>query len=377
MVTWKWVLGALFAVLLMRVGGLITNFWTWVGVVGFLLILALTQTLPAFRRFAAAVFIVGVLVFFAVPALWTALKLDRPILGPALARRSIDSELQSAEWLDPVALRARIGLARYCLEVDQLQGEWLDQRLRELRATIEPPRPGMFRRLGITLGVFQPPRVDLYRLPQPEPNVEQVLYTWLRFIEQHRSECRKLVLQVGAKPSAPSEGGEGWLEQAYAGFTGNPRISAFAAMLVLLAVTALLIIVRLLQGKPFGRLAVAAAVLLVAWLIADRQFAQGTMPALLFLSAAQSSPAGEIERREIPLEPPGTWVPIASLPPWRVKVDQRHVRGVLEIRYNDGREIKAGPDDKLTLSRTLYPVALKGEGIGLIWLCPPPSKACE
>lgn len=103
---------------------------------------------------------------------------------------------------------------------------------------------------------------------------------------------------------------------------------------------------------------------------------EGRAPALS-VTLPPSPAAGDIERREIPLEPPGAWVAVAPLPPWRVKVDQRHVRGELVIRYNDGREVTAGPETKLTLPRTLYPVALKGEGIALLWLCPPPSRACE
>ena len=288
MLTWKWVLGAAAALLLMRLGGLISNFWTALGVLGFLVILALLQTLPAFRRFATAIFVGWVAISFAIPMLFVAFRMDWPILGAALTRRSLDSELRAAEWFDPVGLRARLGLHRYCQEVDRLQGEWLDQQLQAVRRTLEPPRPGLLSRIGVALGLV---RVPQWGFPTPPATVEkQKIADWLKTIEAHRLECRPLVLQARAKPPAPSEE-KGWLERAYGAFTDNPRLIIFATVLALLAVTVLLIVVRLFQGKSFGGLAVAAALLFVVWLIADRALAGAALPGLAAAPPAVARPS--------------------------------------------------------------------------------------
>ncbi len=156
--------------------------------------------------------------------------------------------------------------------------------------------------------------------------------------------------------------------------TATPKQAFYAVAMILiiaLGVLKLLDKKKSAGGRAVAGIAVALTlVALVSW------FVWG-MGGVMAKGAVAPAPLGEIERREVPLAGPEAWVPVAPLPPWRVKVDQRHVRGMLDIRYNDGREVRVGSDDKLTLPGALYPTALKGEGIGLIWLCPPPSKACE
>lgn len=127
--------------------------------------------------------------------------------------------------------------------------------------------------------------------------------------------------------------------------------------------------------KPWLKAAAWGLVLLVLVLAMIDRLAWG--PGLAAVTAPPMATAvGEIERREIPLAGPDREVPVGALPPWRFKVDQQQVRGALTIRFTDGATDTLAPGEEKTFGRTRYPAAFKGEGTVLLWLCPPPSKAC-
>lgn len=97
-------------------------------------------------------------------------------------------------------------------------------------------------------------------------------------------------------------------------------------------------------------------------------------------SVASTPPAadtGKIIEREIPLGGPGVRVSVDRFPSWRWKLDQRAAKGVLEVWLSDGTKMELGPESKLITSKTNYPTAIRGEGTAFLWLCPPPSQACE
>lgn len=127
--------------------------------------------------------------------------------------------------------------------------------------------------------------------------------------------------------------------------------------------------------KPWLKAAAWGLVLLVLVLAAIDRLTWG--PGLAAVTAPPTAAAvGEIERREISLSGPDREVAVGALPPWRFKVDQQQVHGVLTIRFTDGATDMLQPGEEKEFGRARYPAAFKGEGTVLLWLCPPPSKAC-
>ena len=330
---------AVLALIAMRIGGIIGSTWAGIGMLGFIVILALLQFLPVFRRFATAVFVLWILLSFGSPMLALAIRADWPILGQTLTRRAIDAELKTAEWFDPVALRARIGLARYCEKVDHLQSEWLN---RQLETLLQP-----------MVSASHP------TVPLPSAAREQQLYGALKVIEQHRQECRGLILQS----AATADIGRKWK------FSDPRKAATLAAILLFVAFIATAVL-QSTRGKPFiAPVAAAAAVLLLwGWFISAGIDTERTHTVQL----------GGMESRNIPLGPPGTWVSAGTLKPWRYKIDQRSVHGPLAIRFTDGTEDTLQPGEKKLFGAGRYPPGFEGTGgTVLLWLCPPAiAEAC-
>ena len=244
-IPWKLIFASLGVLLMMRVGGLINNFFAGVGLVAFALAIVLLQLLPAWRRTTTLVFVVWVGVAFPIPTINLAFRASWPILGAALTRRSVDSEIRSAEWADPAGLRGRVGWARYCLALDERQGDWISQELG--RVKVEPDATT--------------------RMPRPQQAEIQRLRAAQAQIEQDRLECRGLILKPQTNLSGLKPAGD-WRESVADWFTASPRLTVWALVALGIAAVAVGVVLRqfsVLKGAVLVALIVAAGFAGESW----------------------------------------------------------------------------------------------------------------
>lgn len=206
---------AIISVFLMWMGGLIEGFWATLGILGAISILAFSQFLPdSIRKFSAYIFI-GWIIFSVVgPHVMFSQRL--PILSEALQRRALDSELKAAVLSEPTALRGRLGLARYCQLLDEMQGEWIAQRLEHERNQVLQSNP-------------------VYSTKPPVPdkkNIKNIL-TWLAETEKSHEECKLQVAQIGKTQLPSSE--KGFVEKFRDFFMTNLELAIWAVALLLVA----------------------------------------------------------------------------------------------------------------------------------------------
>ncbi|MBI4132153.1 MAG: hypothetical protein HY474_00805 [Candidatus Sungbacteria bacterium] len=237
---------AIIALVFMRWGGLISSLWTGLGLLGFIVILALLQYLPAFKRFAAAAFVLWVVFSFGLPALGAAFRADWPILGEALTDAAVSSELTAAERNDPAALQARLGARRFCRDLDRLQGVWLSQRFSELQNEVTSA-------VRASSGSL--------KLPEPSGARRNQLLKWIDTIEEQRLQCRAAILR--------DSGEEKGATVLYKWLTAGQRLLLMFLALGLVCATVVAAVLNAWRGKPFVGLAVLAVVVLLAWLAAD------------------------------------------------------------------------------------------------------------
>lgn len=212
MINWRWVATVVVALFIMRVGGIISNFWFGLGVAGFVLILALAQNLLVLRKTAITALFLWAGFTFGIPGFQLVFQREFPILSVAITRRSIDREFTAAEWINPVALRARLGTARYCELVENVQTDWMLNQLED-----------------------DVPSVGGSSIPKPSTKMRRVAQ-WLEVIESHRTECRKIVAPL-QPVSVSGESSGDWRGSVQDWFVKNRRHTLWAIVAILIVST--------------------------------------------------------------------------------------------------------------------------------------------
>lgn len=345
-ITWRWVLTAIAALVAMRIGGLTTNFWTGVGLLGFLLILSLLQTLTTFGRVATTAFIIWVAVVIGLPVLTRTFHAEFPILSPAVTRRSIDAEVRASEQVDPLALRGRIATIEYCRKKEQIEGGRLQGDLNNLLAS---HRAGTFG--------------------DSDRTREAGLFARLRDIADERRACQEQIEKATAKTGASQS------------HSLAPMMFPFMAQRWFAAIFLLLFAAVIISGatapagkrlsRMFWGVAWVAALGIVAYWFAFSWSGSGGGEL-----GVRTGHVGDIRHLEVDLAGRNQWVRVAHLfmPCTPYKIGSGEVREG-RIKFADGGEERlgdAGPDD---FGRR-DPVALKGEGTAHIWLFEP-GKSCR
>lgn len=225
---WWWLLAAIPAILILRIAGFIGDFWTGLGVVALLAFLAVLEMFPvAVRRYIAVFFAGWVILFLGLPAVWNALLVSFPYTRDALERGGRANDLQASEFIDPVALKAKIGISRYCRELEDVRSEQLNQLLHQHLELQRNPPHGPY---GVSV-----------------EGTKVMMETLLRQIEKDREECRRLLLGFES-PGAGAMTQSQWLQPVkwlwLLGITGaillgillfrQKRVWAFALLLAAL-----------------------------------------------------------------------------------------------------------------------------------------------
>lgn len=243
----------------------LNGFWIVLGLAALIGAMALIQKLPAYRKFATALFLAVVFFFFLYPRFAAWFGGSWPLTSAALQQRQQYADNVSAELTDIEAQRAKIGLLAFCRRIDILQSGWVNRQLAELQRPLEPPPPPVFWRRW--LGAETPSAPSPF-LDKDVRGVVQRLADLIPVIAQYREECRRAALpaESGAKLS---EQLKGWPERIADWFTANPRLVFWvvvAQLLAALVVAAVMGQVRVWPAAKTGAILVLAA-LIANWLI--------------------------------------------------------------------------------------------------------------
>ncbi len=167
---WQWLWAAIPAILILWIAEFIGSFWTGLGVVALLAFLYVLEAFPvSVRRYIAIGFTIWV-VYLGLSAVWNAFLATRPLIRDALEKRNVAIDLETSEFLDPMALSAKLGIADYCRELEDIRGKRLDAVLRE---RLESARREPF---GTTTDA-----------------TKVVMETYLNEIEADRKQCKELL----------------------------------------------------------------------------------------------------------------------------------------------------------------------------------------
>jgi hypothetical protein len=268
--SWWWILAAIPAILILRIAGFIGNFWAGLGIVALLAFLVLLQMFPTtLQRWIAIAFIGWVVIFLTVPALWNAFLAPRPLLREALERRGVANDLQASELADPVALRARLGIAKYCRMLEELRGKEVSQALQRMLDVQKRSLYGDSARATLGLAAKT-----------------------LRQIEKDREECKRLILPAVPQPKVtitriqiPELSQTEWLWVAGIGFGLLIILGAF---------------IPALRGAIWSLAVLIAILVAIGWILGD-----GKLPGIAAAPPpAATKPAGELVWRGA-LNPPG------------------------------------------------------------------------
>lgn len=234
---WWWLLAAIPALLILRIAGFIGDFWTGLGVVALLAFLAVLEMFPvAIRRYIAVFFAGWVILFLGLPAVWNALLATRPFTREALEKRGVATDLQLSEFADPVALRAKLGIVRYCRELENIRGEQLNRLLQQ---SLELQRQAPYGPYGTSV-----------------EGTQLMMGALLRQIQKDREECRRLIST--SSPSVDSQGGP------------LGEVWSVKWLWILGIVGAILLAVLAFRARRFWSFAFLIAILLaIGWYLSD------------------------------------------------------------------------------------------------------------
>ncbi|RJQ37806.1 hypothetical protein C4552_00210 [Candidatus Parcubacteria bacterium] len=259
--TWRqiWVTGllAIIASFTMWKGGLTTAFWTTLGIFGLAVLMGLAGMVGGVGgRIAAIALMIWAIMSVVYPAVGAAFRAEWPMLSWALHNSKAIKDMELADWVNPSASRARLGLADHCNKMEDLRGEYVEnvllERYNETRRRAIPEKPGYWASWAIWLGwreapkpVFPMPQrfadmklgFKLERVKKPEvrdgkgnlvsavvtEQYEASIADVVMIIENEREECRALYARAG-KPELPDRDKNGKsLESLTKHFSDDPR----------------------------------------------------------------------------------------------------------------------------------------------------------
>lgn len=176
-IDWKWILYAVIGVFVLRLGGIITNFWLGLGIAGLVVIFALIQELPGYKKLITILFALWLLFCVALPPLIKHWTKKHPTLSESYAKLSEYQELMAALKINPKnGKKAEYGALKFCEDYEKIMTEWYNNILQYS--------------LKNTLDTYPPDETSKFPWLS---NQQRDLLNWPKHIKQEREECDKTV----------------------------------------------------------------------------------------------------------------------------------------------------------------------------------------
>ncbi|MBI4132531.1 MAG: hypothetical protein HY473_00320 [Candidatus Sungbacteria bacterium] len=347
---WRW-LWAIPVVLILRIAGVFGNVWTGFAIVAIAGAIALLQLLPAWRRFATAVFVGWIILFIGLPLLSNHGLSSRPRTREAVDQRSEWFDVAGAERTRVHALPDYVVFQRWCDRIERLDGMATAQAYEELFS--------LYGRKAI-------PREMVERR-------DTELRQRIRNNAAWREECERFLLGAERAKTGPTFAEKVW--ELIVSLPDAPRRTFF--WVLVLALVAMAVIAAVIQHQGTRKAIVTIAILIVLALLVDSFLwgpAMGREGWIGAPAAAVAPVRAPIIHIEVPLLGSEKWVAIGDRIPacTRYTIESSGVRAP-KVKFADGSEERLGEGREFGWRD---PVALQGEGIARLWLFEP-GQSCR
>ena len=128
MIHWRAFITLTIAVIVLRLAGFIGNVWTGFGIIAlFAIWVVIGNLLPAYRRYALAVYAGWIICFLIIPALSGRVERSAPFTNEVLEQRSVWGDLITSESFKVSVLRDFVGFKRFADRMERSGGAWITQ----------------------------------------------------------------------------------------------------------------------------------------------------------------------------------------------------------------------------------------------------------
>lgn len=178
----QWILYAALAALVLRISGIISSFWLGIGIAGLVLVFALIQELPGYKKFITALFALWILVFVITPPFLKVYKKAHPDLDESYRILTEYSEKMAAIKIKPKEGKiAEFGGLKFCEEYEKVMTDWYNNSLNYSMKVLTDKYPSEGNKFP-----------DLNKLPDLIEQQKKLL-KWSETIREKREECDKYV----------------------------------------------------------------------------------------------------------------------------------------------------------------------------------------